>query len=111
LISLLASLAIAQSQVDDPLLLIGEYPTPGPMRTPTVTALQSDGQVEVSFAVNIGVVDITVKDARNVVVYQVVIDTDITSDVVIDTAAWPSGDYLLVITWAKNKQLTGEFTL
>jgi|GEM_PF-2126019 len=113
LFSLLMSLLVAGAiaQVEDHLLLVGEMPI-GPMKSPTsIIAVQSDGQVAISFVYNIGFVDISVKDAQENVVSHEVVDTGLTPTVVINTSSWPSGDYVLVIIWDKNKRITGEFTL
>ena len=107
--SILVSLAIAH--VDNPILLMGEMPI-GPVKSLcSVTAMQGEGQVLISFAFNIGMVDIAVIDADENVVYHEVVDTGLTPGVVIDTTSWPSGYYVLMITWDKNKQITGKFTL
>ena len=107
--SILVSLAIAH--VDNPLILMGELPT-GPVKSLcSVTAVQSDGQVLISFAFDIGIVDIAVIDGEENVVYHEVVNTGLTPGTVIDTTSLPSGDYVLIITWDKNKQITGKFTL
>ena len=104
--------AVAIVHADNPLLLLGELPPVGPVKSlSSVTAVQSEEQVVVSFAFDIGVVDIAVVDAEENVVYHEVVNTGITPGVVIDTTLWPSGDYVLVITWDKNKQITGKFNL
>jgi hypothetical protein len=101
----------ALAYVENPLLLIGEFPT-GPVKSLcSVTAVQSDGQVAVSFAFNIGMADISVKDAQENVVYHEVVDTMLVPQVVLNNTSWPSGNYVLIITWGKNKQITGEFIL
>jgi hypothetical protein len=97
-----------------PILLISEVPT-GPVRGPSssvnVTAVQSDGQVKFTFASHTGWFAICIKNIQGEVVYQAVVDTAITSGMVIDTASWPSGNYLLTLTPETGNQLSREFSL
>jgi hypothetical protein len=112
--SLFIYLLVSASAVfakDDPLILMAEMPT-GPMGAPIpVTAVQSDGQLEIFFNANIGLVDISLKEISGGPVYQTTVDTDINSDVVIDTTPWPSGDYVIVLVMENGIRLSGEFSL
>jgi hypothetical protein len=112
--SLLMCLLISVSAVcieTNPIILIAETPS-GPMRTPIpITAVQNDGQLEISFMSNVGWVDISVDNDLDIVVYQDGVDTDLTSYVDIDTSSWPPGDYVLTITLANGTRLIGKFSL
>jgi len=96
---------------DSPIILMSELPT-GPVRNPlSISAEQSIGQVQISFMSDIGFVDICVKNVKGEIVDQVVVDTDITPNVVIDTSSWPSGDYVITLTLENGNKLIGEFSL
>jgi len=96
---------------NDPILIMGELPT-GPMRMPIpVTAWLNDGQLEITFITNVGIVDISVVNDKNVIVYQEDVDTDITSYVDVSTTSWSSGDYVLIFMLENGTRLSGMFSL
>ena len=98
----------------NPLLLMSEIPV-GPVRSSSpstnVFVEQNAGELQVSFTANIGLVEICVKNAIGNVIYQTVVNTNVTTIVVIDTTYWSSGDYAIALTMGNGYCLSGEFTL
>ncbi|MDR0295663.1 MAG: DUF3244 domain-containing protein [Prevotellaceae bacterium] len=95
----------------NPILLVGEAPI-GPIKfPPPISAEQGDGEVLVFFKANIGLIDICVKNAQGNVVYQIVVDTVTTPDLIIGTTSWSPEDYVLILTFGNGTRLIGEFSL
>ena len=94
-----------------PILIMGEIPT-GPVKAPIPISIgQNSGQIQISFMTKIGLVDICVKNANGGIVYQAIVNTDITPNVVINTSSWSSGNYVITLTLGNGNKLNGVFTL
>jgi hypothetical protein len=95
----------------NPILIMAELPG-GPVKAPIpVKAGQDDGEVQIFFMADIGLVDICIKNPQGAIIYHDIVDSDVMPDVVIDTTSWSSGDYALILMLENGIRLNGEFSL
>jgi len=75
-----------------------------------VSATIDATELAIYFEESVGDATITVYDASSNVVYQEVVDTDASLEVIISTSTWLSGDYTLTITYGTTN-LIGDFQI
>lgn len=75
-----------------------------------VSATINDPELAIYFESSVGTATISVYDEFNQLVYQEVVDTNSTSNVIISVDSWDSGNYTLNITYGSTN-LQGDFML
>ena len=67
-------------------------------------------ELSVNFLYPVGVAQVTILDESGYIVYQDVVDTNISSDLLVDVDGWDSGIYTLKVAYGSIK-LKGTFEL
>jgi hypothetical protein len=108
----LAGLALFYVQADN-VPLKGELDGSGGMKNPTtpVKAFQNPYSLELNFLCNLGELYIEVYDETGAPVFQTAVKAAAGSDLSIDTNAWESGEYTLVISDKSGGSLEGKFKI
>jgi len=75
-----------------------------------VTVDLSSNDLYLNFTSIVGIVNITITDSNNFIVYQESVDTNTENDLSIPIESWENGDYCIEITYG-SIILTGDFTL
>jgi len=75
-----------------------------------VNASLNETELVLSFSNHVGIAHVTVEDQNGSVVYQDVVNTNLTLESVIETSGWDSGNYTVRISYGSTK-LSGTFQL
>ena len=87
----------------------------GPMKTPfptlPVEAWQNDADIQLTFLVDLGSLNITVADEAGEPVFQTTVNATAGSKWYIDAESWNGGEYTLLIANGTGGYLMGKFVI